>query len=256
MSAYVIEDIGSRDYMEDRHSVEFNLYENYDYHAVFDGHGGSEVSTFLKLYYKEILRQELKNNPPEKALYESFKIISKIIPQDIATHTGSTAIVVLRKKNQIWCANIGDSRIICNNGLKTIELSEDHKPDTKKEYERIEKLGGVVSKDSYGTSRVMGNLAVSRSVGDFYLWPYVTWTPDIIHINLNKNNNFIVMGSDGVWDVLSSSEVVNIVHDVRERMLCSSNNMMYIMQKVCVELLSIARKRKSGDNITILLIFL
>ena len=56
---YVIEDIGSRDYQEDRHHVIFDLYKDFHYFAVFDGHGDDKVSTFLKLYFADILKSEL-----------------------------------------------------------------------------------------------------------------------------------------------------------------------------------------------------
>ena len=102
MSVYVLEDIGKREYQEDRHSVEFDLYDGYDFYSIFDGHGGNQVSTFLKLYYKEVLRGELvDHDDPKTALYSSFEIISRILPKNISYHMGSTAIVILRKKNRI-----------------------------------------------------------------------------------------------------------------------------------------------------------
>lgn len=58
-------------------------------------------------------------------------------------------------------ANSGDSRgVACVNGV-TKEMSKDHKPEDKIEYDRIKKAGGEVS---FG--RVNGNLNLSRALGD------------------------------------------------------------------------------------------
>jgi serine/threonine protein phosphatase PrpC len=43
-----------------------------------------------------------------------------------------------------------------------VALSEDHKPDNKEELARIEKANHFVEE-----SRVDGNLALSRAIGDF-----------------------------------------------------------------------------------------
>ena len=74
---------------------------------------------------------------------------------------GCTANVVMIKDDVIYCANAGDSRaVICNNGVAE-DLSTDHKPDDKKEKDRIYKAGSTVTE-----GRVDGNLNLSRSIGD------------------------------------------------------------------------------------------
>ena len=58
--------------------------------------------------------------------------------------------------------NAGDSRgvIYSSDGAK--QLSRDHKPYLDDERKRIEEAGGMVS-----MQRVDGDLALSRSIGDF-----------------------------------------------------------------------------------------
>ena len=78
-------------------------------------------------------------------------------------HAGSAANVVLITKNEIYCANAGDCRaVLSKRGGKTINLSDDHKPDNPGEKQRIERANGFVLE-----KRVNGNLALSRSLGDF-----------------------------------------------------------------------------------------
>ena len=56
----------------------------------------------------------------------------------MAIDTGCTACVVFITKDKIFCANSGDSRaILAQTGNKVFALSEDHKPNTLQEMQRI-----------------------------------------------------------------------------------------------------------------------
>lgn len=245
---YVLEDKGARDYQEDRHVVELNIQQDVDFLGVFDGHGGYKVSQFLKTYMKEILRKELATtSDPVEVLLNTFKKTSDSIPVHVAKETGSTAVVLLRKGNAIYVANVGDSRCVMNNRDGAVQLSEDHKPGTEKEYNRIRKLGGHVL-NIFGVPRVNGNLAVSRSFGDLELSPYVTWQPEITFTTLNSNNRYIILATDGVWDVFSSEDLIRHVNSI----VGDENFSKPLLRKVCNSILEEARKRGSGDNITIL----
>eukprot|EP01034_Spumella_vulgaris_P045969 gene45969-57311_t len=70
-------------------------------------------------------------------------------------------------------SNAGDSRTVLSQNGQAIELTKDHKPNDPIEKMRIEKLGGFVKKVA-GCHRVMGNLAMSRALGDGYLKPFVS----------------------------------------------------------------------------------
>jgi serine/threonine protein phosphatase PrpC len=63
-----------------------------------------------------------------------------------------------------------------------------------------------------GIYRVNGNLALSRAIGDRSERPAVTSEPDVTTYNIEEGDEFIVLGSDGLWDVMSSQEVVAFVH--------------------------------------------
>ena len=77
-------------------------------------------------------------------------------------HAGAAASVVLITKTEIYCANAGDCRAVLSKKGKAKDLSIDHKPNTPSEKQRIERANGFVD-----DNRVNGNLALSRSIGDF-----------------------------------------------------------------------------------------
>jgi protein phosphatase 1L len=89
-------------------------------------------------------------------------------------------------------------------------LSSDHKPNRPDELSRITKLGGKVM--HWGIWRLQGVLAVSRAIGDVSLQPYVTCEPEITkRIISDDEDMFIVLATDGVWDVLSNEDAAKCV---------------------------------------------
>eukprot|EP00349_Pseudokeronopsis_sp_Brazil_P001921 CAMPEP_0202958768 /NCGR_PEP_ID=MMETSP1396-20130829/3036_1 /ASSEMBLY_ACC=CAM_ASM_000872 /TAXON_ID= /ORGANISM="Pseudokeronopsis sp., Strain Brazil" /LENGTH=129 /DNA_ID=CAMNT_0049676991 /DNA_START=456 /DNA_END=845 /DNA_ORIENTATION=- len=118
---------------------------------------------------------------------------------------GCTANVVLVDKlNRLIVANAGDSRAVLSRKGKAVPLSFDHKPDLKEERERIEKAGSSIL-----DGRVDGNLNLSRSLGDLKykqlkeLKPEeqpITGNPDVLEEQLTEDDEFIVMGCDGIWE--------------------------------------------------------
>ena len=116
---------------------------------------------------------------------------------------------------RLYTANLGDSRaVICRNG-RAISLTKDHKPNDPKEKKRVEEAGGRVV-CSAGCFRVCHDeipiaLACSRSIGDMPLkipWALVSAEPDIRAFNLSPSDEFVIIASDGLWDVMRPSDAV------------------------------------------------
>lgn len=138
----------------------------------------------------------------------------------ISNFTGCTATVVLITKNEIYCANAGDSRTVLgrSNGPKMCEaLSDDHKPENPGERARIEAAGGFVEEN-----RVNGSLNLSRSMGDFeykskrerpYTEQQVIVDPEIKKVARQANDQFILLACDGIWDCVTSEEGVERMRD-------------------------------------------
>lgn len=144
-------------------------------------------------------------------------------------------------------ANAGDSRAVLGKRGRAIELSKDHKPSCTSEKLRIEKLGGVIY-DGY----LNGQLSVARALGDWHMkgpkgtdYP-LSCEPELEEVVLTEEEEFLIIGCDGLWDVMSSQCAVTIVR--KELMLHNDP------EKCSRELVREALKRNSCDNLTAVVI--
>ncbi|KAK4045985.1 Protein phosphatase 2C 2 [Microbotryomycetes sp. JL201] len=212
--------------MEDAHAHVLKLddqasSQRTSYFAVYDGHGGSTVARFAG----DTVHSRLSSNEPfkrhdfEAALKQAFldtDVDLRANPDFRGDPSGCTAVAtVITDDLRIICANAGDSRAVLSLGGEAKPLSFDHKPTNKAETARIVAAGGFVE---FG--RVNGNLALSRALGDFefkqstHLDPehqIVTADPDITVHEHDDDDEFIVIACDGIWDVLSSQQVIDFV---------------------------------------------
>ncbi|GAB9471931.1 hypothetical protein Gpo141_00009127 [Globisporangium polare] len=154
------------------------------------------------------------------------KLDAEIARKNEWKYQGSTAVGVLLYEDVIYTVNIGDCRaVMCRSG-DAVELTRDHKPNDPSEQSRIESLGGTVKWhgyvdaqgepiEPYGAYRINGNLAVARAIGDRDLRPFVSGEPEVKAFKRDEHRDeFIVIASDGLWDVFTSEEVVTFVKDV------------------------------------------
>lgn len=132
---------------------------------------------------------------------------------------GSTAVICLIRGKDIFVSNAGDSRaVLCRNGA-AVELSRDHKPESPRERTRIENAGGRVSIVG-PCHRVDFGLNLSRALGDFLykrnaeLPPSqqkITAVPEIVTETIQSEDEFILLGCDGIFELLSNQQVVNFI---------------------------------------------
>jgi len=179
--------------------------------GIFDGHGGDKASQFCSDWMSSYVRNE--ESYPFDLGYAMKSAFTSVDEDFVATGQpdGSTACAAtLVGGRRIVCANAGDSRaIVVRRDGTVVRLSRDHKPGMPDETRRISELGGRVI--YWGRWRVEGLLAVSRSVGDASLKPYVTAEPEVCEYDIGKDDWFLVMSSDGVWDVMDNEEAAHVV---------------------------------------------
>ncbi|KAK7257456.1 hypothetical protein RIF29_31456 [Crotalaria pallida] len=169
---------------------------------------------------------------------EAFMKAYKAMDKELRSHpnvdcfcSGSTAVTLVKQGSNLFMGNIGDSRAIMgskdsDDSMVAIQLTVDLKPDLPREAERIKRCKGRVFalQDEPEVHRVWlpfddaPGLAMARAFGDFCLKEYgVISIPEFSHRLLTDKDQFIVLASDGVWDVLSNEEVVEIVSSAPTR---------------------------------------
>ncbi|KAJ4709018.1 Protein phosphatase 2c [Melia azedarach] len=203
--------------------------------GVYDGHGGSQVANYCHDRIHSALAEEielvkkcLSSGSVKDSCQEQWKKVftycfvkvdaevgGKMNEEPVAPETvGSTAVVAVICSSHIIVANCGDSRAVLCRGKEPIALSVDHKPNREDEYARIEAAGGKVIQ--WNGHRVFGVLAMSRSIGDRYLKPWIIPDPEVTFLPRAREDECLILASDGLWDVMTNEEACELA---RKRIL-------------------------------------
>ena len=272
---------GWRNTMEDARLVNLSLSNETMCFGVFDGHGGKEVAIFVERHFCTELEKlsNYQSNRFDHALRENFLLMDRLIqtkegqreltriqkdlPESsnstltMDSFAGCTAVVALIKGKNLWVANAGDSRCVLAEGGKAIEMSHDHKPDLPGERSRIARAGGTVE-----DGRVMGNINLSRSIGDLEykrnpaLPPeeqMITANPDILSRALSPKSEYLILACDGIWDILTCQECVDLVYNCAAQGQSLSQTVETVLERCLAKDVS-----SSGglgcDNMTMILV--
>ena len=217
---------------------------NYIFMAVCDGHGavGQEISNFLKENLPidlnhalrdakvDILKDDISSIITDVFIKENSKLISNEMINSMLS--GSTCVSTIYTPIKLITANVGDSRIILGKFFpnlqewKSVDLTQDHKPALPEEEKRILEKGGRIEpmKDEdntfIGPPRVWlkkqdyPGLAMSRSFGDRVAHSVgVSEVPEIKEYKFCKEDKFFVVASDGLFEFISSQDIINIIKD-------------------------------------------
>tara|TARA_Y100001954_G_C15752063_1_gene574233 strand:+ start:155 stop:1492 length:1338 start_codon:yes stop_codon:yes gene_type:complete len=256
----IFHDIGKRHTFEDTYQIinSLKLKKNFknqlSYFAVFDGHSGTETSLYAKSFIHTEIQKELNkltgnitDNKLKMAITKSILKVDKTIYKENIP-SGTTANICIIFGNKLFTVNVGDSRAVLSRNGKAIPLSFDHKPNNKKEMERINNSNGFVMHN-----RVNGRLAVSRALGDNSLKdldikksPVIAF-PDITTHKLTSQDEFIILACDGLWDVMSNQNAIDFV---RTRMNKNIDIQLISKEIVCYAIHTL----DSTDNVTCLIV--
>lgn len=251
---------GSKQYMEDEHICVDNLHEHFGeaanfpspgaFYGVFDGHGGMDAALFvreniLKFIFEDSCFPSCVRKAIEDAFLKADHAFADESTLDISS--GTTALTALIFGRNMIIANAGDCRAVLGKRGRATELSKDHKPNHEPERLRIEKLGGAVY-DGY----LNGQLSVSRALGDWHMkgpkgscCP-LSAEPELQETILSEDDEFLIMGCDGLWDVMSSQCAVTIV---RNELMVHNDPV-----RCSRELVREALKRNTCDNLTVIVV--
>lgn len=249
-------EMGKRESMEDEHIRIDDIagylnnprFESMAFYGVFDGHGGSDAARFIK---ENLLNFTVSNLDPfdggfGQAFTDAFRKADDAIAKANIS-SGTTALVALVSGKSLVVANAGDCRaVLGKRRRKFVEMSTDHKATSSAEKSRIVSRGGSVDKLGY----LNGELEISRALGDWHLKTCVLSPliadPEVQEAELSKEDEFLIIASDGLWDVVRSELAV----DIARRELMSSND----PQRCCEALVKEALRMHSTDNVTVVVV--
>lgn len=252
----------------DESSTGFTTETDNGYFAIFDGHAGTYAADWCGKKLHLVLEETIRKNPhtpiPE-LLDVTFTSCDGQLEKLPMRNSGCTAVcAVLRwedrprtgtltlpgndrpsaeqspqieRQRVLYTANVGDARIVLCRGGKALRLSYDHKGSDENESRRVSNAGGLIL-----NNRVNGVLAVTRALGDSYMKELVTGHPYTTETVLQDDDDFILLACDGLWDVCSDQEAVDLVRYVDDP------------QEASKILVDHALQRFSSDNLSCMIV--
>lgn len=262
---------GRKETLEDRYTESERIGDLGMFYGLYDGHGGQACAEHAsKRMHKHLAtawtRRRNSSASEAKLVGEAFQEAFLAcdneyikISQKKGAEDGSTAVCALlageldgKEPPRLYTANLGDSRAILCRGGEAVQLTHDHKPNDRDEKKRIEGCGGkvvqigsvwrVTKRDVTNRPTVKVFLSTSRSLGDRPLKipdPLVSGVPDIKMLRLSPNDLFLCLVCDGVTDVMSDQEVVDVACDH-----------LHDVESAAKMVVKAAYKKQSKDNLT------
>jgi len=210
--------------------------------GVMDGHGadGARAAQFCRQALPSVLEAVYDGNPDPAnmclAMRTAFietdaRVSNRAKSRCNATHSGTTATVVLMEHRELLIGWAGDSQAMIiqemqPGNLQHVWISRAHQFSYEDEKQRVLKSGGWVDQSrsnnglpagplrAYFKGQGYPGLMVSRSLGDSDAHSIgVSAEPECFHITLSPEDRYVVVCSDGVWDVLSQDDVTHIIGD-------------------------------------------
>ncbi|KAF4119759.1 hypothetical protein GMORB2_4425 [Geosmithia morbida] len=166
------------------------------YFAIFDGHAGTFAADWCGKKLHVLLEDTVRRNPtapmPE-LLDQTFTAVDSQLEKLPVKNSGCTAAIA------------------------ALRLSYDHKGSDENEGRRIANAGGLIL-----NNRVNGVLAVTRALGDTYMKDLVTGHPYTTETVIQPGSDeFVIIACDGIWDVCSDQEAVDLVRDMHDPVAAS-----------------------------------
>ncbi|KAH7430032.1 hypothetical protein KP509_09G079600 [Ceratopteris richardii] len=220
------------------------------YYGVFDGHDGKNAAQFVKEKLLKYIVTDVAfpiaiEEAVQHAFLETDAAFAEACSANKSLSSGTTAITVLILGREIFVANAGDCRaVLCRKG-KAIEMSRDHKPNVERS--RIEALGGFID-DGY----LNGYLSVARALGNFHIEGLkghncpLSAEPEVRRAVLTEDDEFMIIGCDGFWDVFSNENAVAFAR----RKLQQHND----PEQCSHDLVDEALRRNTSDNLTVVVV--
>eukprot|EP00903_Cladosiphon_okamuranus_P013952 g12976.t1 len=282
------------------------------YFGVYDGHCGSEAVQFVRDQLHAMVGEHpLFWKEPERAMRETFLSLDEkflALAGEREWYSGTTVLVALMRGRKLLIGNLGDCEAVLCRGDDVVHMSPVHSPARPCENERILAANGWVTTERElflrqlkqmdlddpqirmaatehvrwtTITRVCGELAVSRSIGDrdfkgftkrrleqgtegappldmpvLFAWPHghtgefyddlLTAEPEFEETVIGLDDEFLLMACDGLWDVLGKREAVDHAKNFFDEGMCS--------QAVAEHMCELAYRMGTSDNVTVVIV--
>lgn len=203
-------------------------------------------SSFLK-YSLELSKENTASFDINKSIQKSFLRLDQDLAEEAINYTnpktlavalsGSCAVVAYIEKSVVTIASVGDCVAVLGSLSDSGQwvakkLSNEHNADNPNEIRRIFNEHPFAEKDHVIKSeRLLGQLAPFRAIGDFkFKWkkkqllklgitppptyrtpPYLSALPEVNQQKLTTRDKFLVLASDGLWDIISAFQAVQLI---------------------------------------------
>ena len=267
----------------------FNIYGVFDGHGD-NGHLISKyISEYMNEYFTNKLNYFLSEEDKENLFIENItniflknhiqilkntslnidNLLETSINYDIS-QSGSTSVMLFLLNKTLICSNIGDSQCFLFNcsseDLWTFEsLSKLHLASNENEQKRILEQGGEIHPyydqngifegpdRIYAKNKVYPGLVMSRTFGDLEAKKIgIISEPEIIMKEIDNNSKYVILGSDGLWDVVKPYDVIRIVRPYFNKG-DTEGACQALMKKAKFQWV---KDKEERDDITIIVIFI
>lgn len=227
--------------------------------SVYDGHGGHQVAEFLA----DHVTAQLLSAGADAIAAEPLRVLGNAVEdaerQLLVSYSeggrtaaaGSTLCAVLLLDDKLHVAHVGDSRAVLARGSTAKQLTRDHKPVCEIEARRIrsDDPEAEITSDGY----LYSELAVARAIGSAHLKRdpskrALIATAEVTTVQLERQDDFVIVATDGLWDTVSSSEAVSVA----QRVLSDTKD----AEATSRALVERAQRCGSSDNISVVTLLL